>query len=83
MQLVVHCDETNCMWSTGNFIKGDFPLALVIALRINIFLASRMDGLQGSFFVELKKKKKKRPELTSQPVFARRYPRWQKSCVHA
>lgn len=38
------------MWSTGNFIKGDFPLALVIALRINIFLASRMDGLHGSFF---------------------------------
>ncbi len=39
------------MWSTGNFIKGDFPLALVIALRINIFLASRMDGLQGSFLL--------------------------------
>lgn len=39
------------MWSTGNFIKGDFPPALVIALRINIFLASRMDGLQGSFFL--------------------------------
>lgn len=47
-QLVVRRDETNCMWSTGNFIKGDFPPALVIALRINIFLASRMDGLQGS-----------------------------------
>lgn len=41
------------MWSTGNFIKGDFPLALVIALRINIFLASRMDGLQGSFSLSL------------------------------
>lgn len=47
LQLVVRCDETNCMWSTGNFIKGDFAPALVIALRINIFLASRMDGLQG------------------------------------
>lgn len=39
------------MWSTGNFIKGDFPLALVIALRINIFLASRMNDLQGVFFL--------------------------------
>lgn len=47
LQLVVRRDETNCMWSTGNFIKGDFAPALVITLRINIFLASRMDGLQG------------------------------------
>lgn len=31
LQLVVHRDETNCMWSTGNFIKADFPAALVIS----------------------------------------------------
>lgn len=32
LQLVVHHDETNCMWSTGNFIKADFPAALVISV---------------------------------------------------
>lgn len=37
------------MWSTGNFIRGDFPLALVISFRINISLASRTDDLPGSF----------------------------------
>lgn len=60
------------MWSTGNFIKGDFPLALVIALRINIFLASRMDGLQESFFFFLFGIKC--PELTSQPASFLYYP---------
>lgn len=30
LQLIVGHDETNCMWSTGNFIKADFPAALAI-----------------------------------------------------
>lgn len=65
------------MWSTGNFIKGDFPPALVIALRINIFLASRMDGLQGSFFLFIffgGWGGRKCPELTPQPTSSLYYP---------